>query len=642
MQSTLGRNPLTSLRCVARTWSGILLLVVPISILSVGAVVVSAAPAQASTACPYQVLLGHANGAVTMLGPSGDTCPDAFHGSMNGLPLNEPIVGMAATPDGGGYWLVASDGGIFSFGDAQFYGSMGGKPLNQPIVGMASTPDGKGYWLVAADGGVFAFGDAQFRGSMGGSHLNQPVVGMAADEATDGYWEVASDGGIFSFGAPFFGSMGGQELNAPIKFVTGTPDYGGYRMVGSDGGVFNYGDAQYYGSAAAPGSAGWEALTSTPDGGGYWLFSAAATRPFGDAAAELTQTSGDTSSSTIVGAATLNLGNGPSSSGGALNAVSCPSASLCVAVGTTSTHGGLVELSDDAGATFESVAVPGGTPTLDGVTCPDVTHCFAVGGGTILSSGNGGLTWAATSAGQNLIGVSCQSDSRCAAVGTAGTGGTSFIYTTNGTSWSTSGTIPAGANAVGVSCNPSACMAVGEGVYVSTDGGDVWQSHDVSGGIQALMDVSCLQGTTTCLAVGGNLAGLLGPAAGQLVITTDNGVDWTNEGAVMGLGSWNASRISCVAADYCAVVGLPALDGRTDQWGPTIFTGTNNSGGTWSPLSGPLGFTGPSENNGVFASNTGVSCWSAGSCVIAGGTATSGAAQITTNGGTSWTVSSVQ
>ena len=37
---------------------------------------------------------------------------------MGGKPLNTPIVGMAATPDGGGYWLVASDGGIFSFGDA--------------------------------------------------------------------------------------------------------------------------------------------------------------------------------------------------------------------------------------------------------------------------------------------------------------------------------------------------------------------------------------------------------------------------------------------------------------------------------------------------------------------------------------------
>jgi hypothetical protein len=30
---------------------------------------------------------------------------------------------MADTRDGGGYWMVGADGGIFSFGDAHFYGS---------------------------------------------------------------------------------------------------------------------------------------------------------------------------------------------------------------------------------------------------------------------------------------------------------------------------------------------------------------------------------------------------------------------------------------------------------------------------------------------------------------------------------------
>ena len=87
-------------------------------------------------------------------------------------PSNAPIVGIAATPDGKGYWEVASDGGIFAFGDAGFYGSMGGKPLNAGVVGIAATPDGKGYWEVASDGGIFAFGDAGFYGSMGGKSLN--------------------------------------------------------------------------------------------------------------------------------------------------------------------------------------------------------------------------------------------------------------------------------------------------------------------------------------------------------------------------------------------------------------------------------------------------------------------------------------
>jgi hypothetical protein len=93
---------------------------------------------------------------------------------------------MAATPDGGGYWLVASDGGIFTFGDAGFFGSTGGRHLNQPVVGMAATPDGGGYWLVASDGGIFTFGDAGFFGSDGGAPHGAPAVGMAADAS--GYW----------------------------------------------------------------------------------------------------------------------------------------------------------------------------------------------------------------------------------------------------------------------------------------------------------------------------------------------------------------------------------------------------------------------------------------------------------------------
>jgi hypothetical protein len=35
---------------------------------------------------------------------------------------------MAAMPDGQGYWLIASDGGVFTFGDGSFFGSWGGNP----------------------------------------------------------------------------------------------------------------------------------------------------------------------------------------------------------------------------------------------------------------------------------------------------------------------------------------------------------------------------------------------------------------------------------------------------------------------------------------------------------------------------------
>ncbi|HEY6426754.1 MAG TPA: L,D-transpeptidase family protein, partial [Acidimicrobiales bacterium] len=187
--------------------------------------------------------------------------------------LNAPVVGMAPMPSGQGYWLVASDGGIFTFGDAAFHGSTGALRLNAPIVGMAPTPSGQGYWLVASDGGIFSFGDAAFFGSTGALHLNAPVVGMAATPTGRGYWLVASDGGIFSFGdAAFWGSTGALHLNAPVVAMTPTPSGNGYWLVASDGGIFSFGGAAFWGSTGALTlNAPVIGMTSTPSGGGYWL-----------------------------------------------------------------------------------------------------------------------------------------------------------------------------------------------------------------------------------------------------------------------------------------------------------------------------------------------------------------------------------
>jgi uncharacterized delta-60 repeat protein len=173
-----------------------------------------------------------------------------FFGSTGAIHLNHPIVGMAAAPDGKGYWLVARDGGIFAFGSARFFGSTGAIHLNQPIVGMAAAHDGKGYWLVARDGGVFAFGSAKFAGSTGMLRLNKPIVGMAADPDGTGYWLVGSDGGIFAFAAKFSGSTGAIKLNQPIVGIAADPDGTGYWMAARDGGVFAFA-AQFNGSTGA-------------------------------------------------------------------------------------------------------------------------------------------------------------------------------------------------------------------------------------------------------------------------------------------------------------------------------------------------------------------------------------------------------
>ena len=172
-----------------------------------------------------------------------------FHGSMGATRLRAPVVGMAAAPSGGGYWMVARDGGVFAFGNAPFTGSMGGQHLNKPIVGMAATPSGAGYWLVASDGGIFAFGDARFFGSTGDIKLNAPIVAMTATPTGAGYWMVATDGGIFSFGdATFLGSTGSMKLNKPIVGMAHSGFGKGYWVVASDGGVFSFGDATFFGS----------------------------------------------------------------------------------------------------------------------------------------------------------------------------------------------------------------------------------------------------------------------------------------------------------------------------------------------------------------------------------------------------------
>ena len=203
----------------------------------------------------------------------GQFANGSFFGSAGNLTLNKPVVGMAVTPDGGGYWLVASDGGIFSYGDATFYGSAGNLTLNKPIVAMTVTPDGAGYWLVASDGGVFTYGDALFFGSAGNLTLNKPVVGMSSTVSGNGYWLVATDGGIFAYGdAVFYGSTGGTTLNKPVVGMAADCGGLGYSLVAADGGVFSYGSSKFLGSTGAITLNKPMVGMNVADGGnGYWL-----------------------------------------------------------------------------------------------------------------------------------------------------------------------------------------------------------------------------------------------------------------------------------------------------------------------------------------------------------------------------------
>jgi hypothetical protein len=223
-----------------------------------------------------------------------------FDGSTGSLNLQRPVVGVTPTTDKGGYWLVASDGGIFSFGDTQFHGSIPGlglapagssspKRLNAPIVGMVPSYDGRGYFLVGADGGVFAFGDAAYEGSCPGiGGCAGAAVAVMPDASGQGYWLVTATGHVYTFGdAQYYGAPGPQLV--PVTAAVRTPDGKGYWILFSNGVVTTFGDANYYGAPSGDigGLNPATAIFATADGAGYWVATANGTAyNFGDAPAD--------------------------------------------------------------------------------------------------------------------------------------------------------------------------------------------------------------------------------------------------------------------------------------------------------------------------------------------------------------------
>jgi hypothetical protein len=203
---------------------------------------------------------------------------------------------MSPTSNEAGYWLVATDGGVFSFGNANFYGSIPGiglapagspnpRRLNQPVVGIVPSADQKGYFMVAADGGVFTFGDAKFEGSCPGiGGCAGAAVAVMPDGTGKGYWIVTTTGHVYSFGdAIYHGGPGPQ--GAPVTSAVRTADGGGYWILLSNGAVFPYGDATKLGSPTGIGGANpATAIFTTSDGRGYWVAAAnGAVFTFGDA-----------------------------------------------------------------------------------------------------------------------------------------------------------------------------------------------------------------------------------------------------------------------------------------------------------------------------------------------------------------------
>jgi hypothetical protein len=210
-----------------------------------------------------------------------------FYGSTGDLVLQRPVVGMVSTADHRGYWEVASDGGVFAFGDAGFYGSIpglgiapagspgSGRELNGPIVAIVPTTDGRGYFMVGADGGVFAFGDATFAGSCPSiGTCPGSAVSVLPDATGGGYWLVTSAGDVYAFGdATYFGAPGATP--SPVTSAVRTPYGEGYWILLADGAIYAYGDAPYLGGAEGLGPGDPATAVFAPGNGtGYWIATA--------------------------------------------------------------------------------------------------------------------------------------------------------------------------------------------------------------------------------------------------------------------------------------------------------------------------------------------------------------------------------
>ena len=215
---------------------------------------------------------------------AGQPIPFGSARYFGGIPpsdLGSGVTGIAASPNGRGYWLATANGKVFRYGHARRYSSQA-SPGEHIAAIVASGGEG-GYWLASSSGAVFSFGGAASHGSAGSLPPGTPVVAMAAAPGGRGYWLAASDGSVLPFGdARFYGSASGDLVNDHLVAMAATPDGRGYWLAASDGRVLPFGDARFYGSASsAVRKNPIVAMAAAPDGRGYWLVPTSPPPPVG-------------------------------------------------------------------------------------------------------------------------------------------------------------------------------------------------------------------------------------------------------------------------------------------------------------------------------------------------------------------------
>ncbi len=330
---------------------------------------------------------------------------------------------------------------------------------------------------------------------------------------------------------------------------------------------------------------------------------------------------------------------------GQLSAVSCADTEHCWAVGSAEPDAApaidatgsagratttltVIAATADGGGTWATQRLRNNAPTLTGVSCPRATVCMAVGStgtdpgaATVLTTRDGGRTWSPSTPPAGAIAVTsvrCSASSRCTVLATDGMSTWSSTTTDFGRSWQQEGTLPAGfAGAPNLSCDVAGTCLVagfvpttaghGQGaVAISTDGGATWAAATVPPGVGLLQSATCAS-ATACLAAGTTSTTVsdVVPAMGELLASDDGGHTWTTSPDVPPVD--DVFGIDCPGVTACAMVGTKW------QGSPPIGVGavaeSKDGGGTF--LAATTAYT-P-------VSLTALACPSAQHCVAVGG-----------------------
>jgi photosystem II stability/assembly factor-like uncharacterized protein len=217
---------------------------------------------------------------------------------------------------------------------------------------------------------------------------------------------------------------------------------------------------------------------------------------------------------------------------GALSAVSCASATDCVAAG----RGGTAVVTADGGKTWHTDKLSSGVYAITGVSCGSPAFCVAIsesqqGIPFILEFGLHSAAHAATSiptqVAKSLTAVACGSATTCHIAGQTASGGELEINTTDGGMDWTSGALPASVTSVtgmacasATSCDAIAGTATGQNEILTTaNSGKSWTGQTVPAGVTGLTAITCE--STGCVAAGTDTADgtvVLQPGAGTATL----------------------------------------------------------------------------------------------------------------------------